>query len=195
MSTWTNEQLRAIGSAEELDLASRRPDRSLRPFVTMWVVVAVGDDLYVRSAGGPGRRWYRNALASGTGRIRAAGIETDVIFTDAPDDTPPAIDDAYHATYDRYGPAIVGSVVGPRAHRVTISLAPLTPPDCEGWQTMTTPDITLNNGVRLPVLGFGVYQIPPNDTERSVSDVLEVGYRHIDAAAAYANETEVGRAI
>ena len=40
----------------------------------MWVV-RVGDDLYVRSAGGPGRPWYRNALASGAGRIRAAGIE------------------------------------------------------------------------------------------------------------------------
>jgi hypothetical protein len=44
---------------------------------------------------------------------------------------------------------------------------------------MTTPDITLNNGVRIPMLGFGVYQIPPGETERAVTDALEVGYRHI----------------
>jgi 2,5-diketo-D-gluconate reductase A len=55
--------------------------------------------------------------------------------------------------------------------------------------------ITLNNGVEMPILGFGVYQIPPEDTERTVSDALEVGYRHIDTAAAYRNEEAVGRAV
>jgi 2,5-diketo-D-gluconate reductase A len=60
---------------------------------------------------------------------------------------------------------------------------------------MTTPELTLNNGVRIPVLGFGVYQIPPEDTERCVTEALEVGYRHIDTAAAYWNEEGVGRAI
>ena len=56
-------------------------------------------------------------------------------------------------------------------------------------------DVTLNNGVEMPVLGFGVYQIPPDQTERAVSDALEVGYRHLDTAAAYRNEEAVGRAI
>lgn len=55
--------------------------------------------------------------------------------------------------------------------------------------------VTLNNGVELPILGFGVYQIPAEDTERAVSDALEVGYRHIDTAAAYGNEEAVGRAV
>jgi 2,5-diketo-D-gluconate reductase A len=55
--------------------------------------------------------------------------------------------------------------------------------------------VTLNNGVDMPILGFGVYQIPPEDTERAVTDALEVGYRHIDTAAAYQNEEAVGRAI
>jgi 2,5-diketo-D-gluconate reductase A len=59
----------------------------------------------------------------------------------------------------------------------------------------TVPNVTLNNGVEVPILGFGVYQIPPEDTERCVSDALEVGYRHIDTAAAYRNEREVGKAI
>jgi 2,5-diketo-D-gluconate reductase A len=57
------------------------------------------------------------------------------------------------------------------------------------------PDVTLNNGVRMPILGFGVYQIPPEDTERAVTDALAAGYRHIDTAAAYVNEEAVGRAI
>ncbi|MFC8764793.1 aldo/keto reductase [Streptomyces sp. NPDC057193] len=55
--------------------------------------------------------------------------------------------------------------------------------------------VTLNNGVEMPVLGFGVYQIPAEDTERAVSDALAAGYRLLDTAAAYGNEEAVGRAI
>ena len=46
------------------------------------------------------------------------------------------------------------------------------------------PQITLNNGVQMPILGFGVYQIPPEQTEQAVTDALAAGYRHIDTAAA-----------
>jgi diketogulonate reductase-like aldo/keto reductase len=59
----------------------------------------------------------------------------------------------------------------------------------------TIPTVTLNNGVRIPQLGFGVFQVPPEDTQRIVEDALEAGYRHIDTAAAYRNETGVGAAI
>lgn len=55
--------------------------------------------------------------------------------------------------------------------------------------------VTLNNGVEMPLLGFGVYQIPTEDTERAVSDALAAGYRLLDTAAAYGNEEAVGRAI
>jgi len=55
--------------------------------------------------------------------------------------------------------------------------------------------VTLNNGVEMPILGFGVYQIEPEDTERCVVDALAAGYRHLDTAAGYNNEKEVGRAI
>lgn len=55
--------------------------------------------------------------------------------------------------------------------------------------------ITLNNGVDMPLLGFGVYQIPGEDTERAVSEALAAGYRLLDTAAAYGNEEAVGRAI
>lgn len=87
----------------------------------MWVVQA-GDELYVRSACGPDNPWYRRALASGRGRIRAGGIEADVTFAEASDAPHTEIDDAYHAKYDNYGPRIVGSVVAPDAHRVTVRL-------------------------------------------------------------------------
>ena len=55
--------------------------------------------------------------------------------------------------------------------------------------------VTLNNGVKMPMLGYGVYQTPPEDTERCVLDAIKVGYRSIDTAQAYGNEEGVGNAI
>src|SRR4051812_45075215 len=60
----------------------------------------------------------------------------------------------------------------------------------------TVPSVTLNNGVAMPLLGFGVFQVPDADEcERSVAEALRVGYRLIDTAAAYGNEEAVGNAI
>ena len=123
MSAWTPDQLQQIGEATELELASRRPDGILRSYVTMWVV-RNADDLYVRSAHGPDNPWYRRALRSGSGHIRAGGVDAEVTFASADDNVQSAIDDAYHAKYDSYGPRIVGTVVGPHAHEVTIKLEP-----------------------------------------------------------------------
>ncbi|MFI6695459.1 aldo/keto reductase [Streptomyces sp. NPDC050433] len=57
------------------------------------------------------------------------------------------------------------------------------------------PDITLNNGVKIPQLGFGTFQIPPADTREATLTALEIGYRHIDTAQMYGNEKEVGQAV
>nr|WP_223147570.1 aldo/keto reductase [Georgenia wutianyii] len=57
------------------------------------------------------------------------------------------------------------------------------------------PTVTLNTGTTMPILGFGVFQVPPEETERVVTDALAAGYRHLDTAAAYRNEDAVGRAI
>jgi diketogulonate reductase-like aldo/keto reductase len=57
------------------------------------------------------------------------------------------------------------------------------------------PSVTLINGVEMPVIGFGVFQIPPDETEQAVATALEVGYRLIDTAASYGNEEAVGRAL
>src|SRR4051812_33303295 len=100
--TWTASDLDRIGRADELELSSRRPDGTLRPYVTMWVVRA-GAGLCVRSAHGPDNGWYRRAVESGHGRVRAGGVEHDVTFTAAEPDVGDAIDAAYHAKYDRYG--------------------------------------------------------------------------------------------
>ncbi|MBX4167693.1 aldo/keto reductase [Rhodococcus pyridinivorans] len=59
----------------------------------------------------------------------------------------------------------------------------------------TIPTVTLNNGVEIPQLGFGVFQIPEDETTAAVSAALETGYRHIDTAAIYGNEAGVGRAL
>jgi hypothetical protein len=131
MGAWTSDDLDRVGGAEEPQLASRSADGTLRGFVTMWVVRA-GDELYVRSAGGPDRPWYLHATPSRAGPARAGSVERYVTFTDASADAHEAIDKAidkaidaaYHANYDRYGPAIVGSVVGPDAHRFTVRLTP-----------------------------------------------------------------------
>jgi 2,5-diketo-D-gluconate reductase A len=61
--------------------------------------------------------------------------------------------------------------------------------------TNEIPHLELNNGVKMPVLGFGVYQVPAEQTEQVVSDALAAGYRSLDTAAAYQNEEAVGRAI
>jgi hypothetical protein len=87
----------------------------------MWVV-RTGNDLYVRSAGGPDRPWYRHAVTSRAGRIQAGGVDADVEFATAAPETNQEIDSAYHAKYDRYGPIIVGHVTGAAAHAVTIRL-------------------------------------------------------------------------
>ncbi|MCC8358130.1 MAG: aldo/keto reductase [Oscillospiraceae bacterium] len=55
--------------------------------------------------------------------------------------------------------------------------------------------VTLNNGVKMPQLGYGVYQTPPEETERCVLDAISVGYRSIDTAQSYFNEEEVGSAL
>ena len=59
----------------------------------------------------------------------------------------------------------------------------------------TTPSLELNNGVTIPALGLGVFQTPPDETRDAVRAALAAGYRHIDTAAAYGNERQVGEAV
>jgi hypothetical protein len=120
---WTQEELAQIDENDEIQIASRRDDGSLRPFITVWVVRA-GDDLYVRSAYGPENGWYRRAKAAGIGRVRAGGVERDVAFEGPGPDVDQALHDAYHAKYDRYGPGNVRTVVSSEAALTTLRVVP-----------------------------------------------------------------------
>lgn len=121
---FTSDELERIAGAEELRVSSVRSDGTERPFVTIWAVRA-GDHIYIRSAYGTDNPWFRRAVASGIGRIQAGGVDREVSFAriDA-DDTvvQQAVDAAFHAKYDRHGPAIVGTVVGPVSHEATVRL-------------------------------------------------------------------------
>lgn len=119
---WSEAALDRIDRVEEMQVAPHRADGSLRPFVTIWVV-EVGNDLYVRSARGVQSSWWRQATASGTGRIRVGDFEREVAFEPAPEMND-EVDRAYHRKYDRYGPRIVGTVVGDGAHPTTLRLLP-----------------------------------------------------------------------
>ena len=122
-SAWTSDELDRLSRSTEIQLASQRPDGSLRPFATIWVV-KVDDNLFVRSAHGWNNGWFQRALTSGLGRVRAGGMERDVTFDQPGPEVAGNITAAYHAKYDRYGPAIVGTVVSSEAVRSTLRLVP-----------------------------------------------------------------------
>ena len=91
--------------------------------ITIWAV-REGDDVSVRSAHGYDNPWFQRALRSGQGRVQADGIKRHVAF-EAPDHGSAArITAAYHAKYDRYGQATVGTVVSAEAARSTLRLVP-----------------------------------------------------------------------
>jgi len=59
----------------------------------------------------------------------------------------------------------------------------------------TVPAVALNDGTTIPQIGFGLWQVPPNEAEAATAEALRVGYRHLDSAAVYANEAEAGAAL
>jgi hypothetical protein len=122
MSTWTSDELDAIGAADELQLSSMRSDGTLRNPVTMWVV-RHDDRLYVRSVYGRGSSWFRGAQTRHEARIRAGGVEKDVRVVET-DDLGDEIDAAYRAKYQRYAESIVGSTVTSQARAATLELVP-----------------------------------------------------------------------
>ena len=123
MSNWTADELDRIGTADELQIAPVRPDGSLRPYTTIWVV-RVGDDLYVRSYRGRGGGWFRRALQRHEGRIRAGGVERDVSFEEPTDADQDAIDQVYRSKYARHSRTYVDPMVSPEAAAATLRISP-----------------------------------------------------------------------
>ncbi len=124
MTTWTSDELNKIGTAEELQIASRRSDGTLRNPVTIWVV-RLSDDLYVRSVNGRTGAWFRGVQGRHEGHIQAGGVDKDVTFVEeAGPEINAQIDAAYRNKYRRYAANIVGSIVTPEARSATIKLVP-----------------------------------------------------------------------
>src|SRR5215218_2099731 len=120
--SWTTDELDRIGDAEELHIAPRRKDGTLRRAVPIWVV-RVGDELYVRSWRGDDGAWYRAAKARRQGHISAGGVEHDVEFADADDAVNDAVDAGYRDKYARY-PSYVEPMVTAHARATTLRLVP-----------------------------------------------------------------------
>ncbi|HEY3083663.1 MAG TPA: DUF2255 family protein [Chloroflexota bacterium] len=123
MSAWTTDELSKIEAADELELASRRRDGTLRNPVTVWVV-RHGDDLYVRSWRGRTATWFRSVRARPEGHIRAGGVLKEVQFVDPDPGVDDALDAAYRAKYRRRGASYVDQMVSPEARSATIRLVP-----------------------------------------------------------------------
>ena len=123
MTAWTSEELKKIGSAEELQIASLRKDGSLRSMRIIWAV-RVGDDLYVRSVNGRTSDWFRGVQTRYEGRIQAGGVVKDVTFVEVADTiVNDQIDAAYAEKYRRYA-SIIPSINSPTARSATIKIVP-----------------------------------------------------------------------
>jgi hypothetical protein len=123
MSTWTNDELKKIETAEELQIASLRSDDTLRKPVIIWVV-RVGDDLYVRSVNGRGSAWFRGVQTRYEGHIHAGGVDKDVTFVEETNsEVNNQVDTAYTTKYRRYA-SIAKSMTTPAVRAATIKLVP-----------------------------------------------------------------------
>jgi len=123
MTTWISDELKKIGTAEELQIASLRRDGTLRKPVIIWVV-RLGDDLYVRSVNGRTSAWFRGVQTRYEGHIRAGGVDKDVTFVEETgSDINDQIDTAYTTKYRRYA-SIAKSMVTPAVRAATIKLVP-----------------------------------------------------------------------
>jgi len=122
MTAWSKDELERIGNAQELRIAPRLADGSLRRPVPIWVVRTDGD-LYVRAAYGSGSGWHRVAVTSHQARIRAGGIEKDVTVEEADAAVNDLVDDQYRSKYARY-PSIVEDLVDDEHRASTLRLLP-----------------------------------------------------------------------
>jgi hypothetical protein len=122
-TTWTSDELGSIEAAQELEIAPRRGDGTLRKPLPIWVVRA-DDDIYVRAAYGPETGWHRVARRSREGRIRAGGVEKDVTIEDADGAVNDRVDAAYRSKYRRYAGSIVDGITNAQARSTTLRLVP-----------------------------------------------------------------------
>ena len=123
MPVWRSDELNRIGNAEEIRIATRRKDNTLRDRVIIWVV-RVGNDIYIRCVNGRDGAWFRGVLTKHQGCIWAGGMEKDIQFIEETDPKLNAsIDEAYLTKYQRY-PQWVAPMVTPKVRAATLKLQP-----------------------------------------------------------------------
>jgi len=123
---WSAAELESIAAAEELRIAVRRKDGSLRPAVPIWVVVAAGG-VYVRTWYRRDSGWFGRVLASRRARIEVPRVVADVVVDDVGAGEPDlrtAVDAAYRAKYARYGAGTIDRMIGDDAAATTLGLMP-----------------------------------------------------------------------
>jgi len=124
VTDWKIDQATRITAAQEVHVATRRPDGTLRRPRTIWIV-RDGERIFIRSTNGRGADWFRAAIATGAGQLIAGGETHDVAFTEVTDsDDLAAVDAGYRAKYQQYA-SIVDHLVedGPRSATLLVTPA------------------------------------------------------------------------
>jgi hypothetical protein len=122
MTSWSATELDRLDRAEEMSVAGRRRDGTLRTAVIVWMV-RLGDDVYTRSVNGPDAAWFRGTRATRDGHVSATGVEREVTFVDvdAAEPVHADLDTAYRSKYRRYtGP--VERITSPAARSATLKV-------------------------------------------------------------------------
>ncbi|GAA3713047.1 DUF2255 family protein [Gordonia hankookensis] len=124
--TWSADQLGAVDSADELEIAVRRAGGDLRGWVPIWVV-RVDDQVFVRTWYRRPTGWFGHVLDTGRARVRVRGMEADVTVEDVgvgSSELRADVDAAYRHKYGRYGVTTVDRMVSDSAARATLRLTP-----------------------------------------------------------------------
>lgn len=125
-ATWSGDELDRIGRAEELHIATKRADGTLRRWVPIWVVT-VGRRVYVRTWYRRDSGWFGHVLESRRARIRVPGLDVDVAVQDVGEDKAElraGVDAAYRAKYGHHGDTSVDHMVTDDAAASTLALSP-----------------------------------------------------------------------
>lgn len=122
MGRWTEQEAEAIGAADDFHISPFREDGVTHGTPTWIWSVAVEGLVYVRAYNGTDSRWYNAAMTQKAGRIRTAGFERDVVFTESPRELDQRIDAAYRAKYATS--PYLSPMIGEKARAATVRVDP-----------------------------------------------------------------------
>ncbi len=122
MNVWQTDTARELAAPQEVELATRRRDGSLRTPRTIWIV-AVGNQVFIRSTNGRGAAWFTAAVSTGSGQLTAGATTVDIGFIETSEADLPAVDRAYREKYGAYA-SIVDHLVEPGPRAATLEVVP-----------------------------------------------------------------------